>query len=406
MFDKEKDMQAWLSKELETAEGLSELIAEFDDNTDGKSDAETKIINGYSHCYKSLHINEVISEDENISLKQGDILRPDFLLYAAETESVVVLELKNIANPTRQAGTELGAYASEIKSYLPFISDADIVNVVISREWPTLLRHYLFNEIFWLQRNILCLEPYIQGNETIKLRVLPPSKLVEDNVSLMLSERHLGGYQLCLYDDGLYTGGSRERLDNHIEQMRTAIAAMAIKGNAQNNHGFAFLWKDYRSFSLAPYSITILNFAPFQSLERFLHGPNDEPCDVSEITDRFIKLVGEYNPIGHGQSLEQLVDYGERYLESICSPRAEGFMHWDDLKRFMMESSELLEFHAWGVFSELLADRIAKEYESGNHSIKLTDPQLGLTLIDEVIDPGYNFIDLTWYNYDPEDESL
>lgn len=299
MFNKEKDMQDWLSKELKIVNGLSELIVQFDENKEGKSPPELKIIEGYSHCLKSLYINKIISEDENISLKYGNSLKPDFLLYAPETESIVIIELKNIAEPTRQTGTELGAYASEVKSYLPFISDGDIVNVIISREWPVLLRHYIFNEIFWLQRSILCLEPFLNDENKIRLRVLPPTKLVEDNVSLRLSDRHLGGYQLCLYDRG-----SKHCLDKHLEQMRTAVSAMAIKGNAQNNHGFAFLWKDNRSFSLAPYSITILNFAPFQSIERFLHGEDDEPCGVSEMTQRFIKIVSEFGPIGHGQSLE------------------------------------------------------------------------------------------------------
>ncbi len=402
MFDKEKDMQKWLSEELSEIGGLGDIIDDFEESTKGKSSSESRIIEAYNHCLESLNINEVISEDENISLKEGDSLKPNFLLYAPETESLVILELKNIANPTRQVGTELGAYASELKSYLPFISDGDIVHVVISRDWPTLLRHFLFNEIFWMQRNILCLEPYTSTQKDIKLRVLSPAKLVEDDVSLMICDRHLGGYQLCLYDNALYSGGSRDRLDQHIEQLRTSIYAMAAKGNSQNNHGFAFLWKDHRSISLAPYSITILNFAPFQSLERFFQGQSPNDIEIPEMTTRFINIVSEFGPIGHGQSLEQIVNYGERYLKNICSPRPEGFMHWNNLRDIMLESSTLIEFHAWGVFSELLADKLAIEYESGNHSIKLTDPNFGLDMINELVDDEYQFIDLSYFNYNPD----
>lgn len=64
-----------------------------------------------------------------------------------------------------------GAYAGELKSHLPFISDVDIIHVVISPHWPTLLRHFIFNEIFWMQRNILCLEPYKKENDQVQLRV-------------------------------------------------------------------------------------------------------------------------------------------------------------------------------------------------------------------------------------------
>ncbi len=395
-------MQMWLSDNLSEIEGLSEIIDEFDETIQGKPSTESRIISSYIHCLKSLNLNVVISENENISNKEGDRLCPDFLLYAPETESFVILELKNIANPTRQIGTELGAYSSEIRSYVPFISEGDIVHVVISRTWPTLLRHYLFNEIFWMQKNILCLEPYQSANGSIMLRALPPKNLIEDDVSLMICERHLGGYQLCLYDDLLYSGGSRDRLDQHIEQFKTAIFAMASKGNAQKNHGFAFLWKDHRSISLAPYSITILNFAPLQSLERFLHGIDDD-FYIPEITQRLINIAAEYDPIGHGQSLDQIVDYGERFLKKICSPRAEGFTNWDVLKSIMLEQSTLIEFHPWGIFSELLSDKLASKYEQGNHSIELTDPILGLELITELIDADYNFIDLAYFNYTEED---
>ncbi|MBL0627949.1 hypothetical protein [Aeromonas jandaei] len=403
MFKLEADMQKWLSDNLSEIEGLSEIIDDFEETIQGKSDVESRIISSYKHCLKSLNLNVVISENENISNKEGDRLCPDFLLYAPETESFVILELKNIPNPTRQVGTELGAYSSEIKSYVPFISEGDIIHVVISRDWPTLLRHYLFNEIFWRQKNILCLEPYKSAKGSIMLRALPPKILIEDDVSLMISERHLGGYQLCLYDDLLYAEGSRDRLDQHIEQFKTAIFAMASKGNSQKNHGFAFLWKDHRPISLSPYSITILNFAPFQSLERYLHSMDGGYC-IPEITRRLIKIAVEYDPIGHGQSLNQIVDYGERFLKGVCSPCAEGFANWDVLKSIMLENSTLIEFHPWGVFSELLSDKLASEYDKGNHSIELTDPELGLELINELIDIDYNFIDLTYYDYTEDDE--
>ncbi|MCG7500193.1 hypothetical protein MHO82_25405 [Vibrio sp. Of7-15] len=120
------------------------------------------------------------------------------------------------------------------------------------------------------------------------------------------------------------------------------------------------------------------------------------------MTTRFINIVSEFSPIGHGQSLEQIVNYGERYLKNICSPHPEGFMHWNNLRDIMLESSTLIEFHAWGVFSELLADKLAIEYESGNHSIKLTDPNFGLDMINELVDDEYQFIDLSYFNYNPD----
>ena len=405
MFDSEQQMQEWLSlklKEIEaTCGGLSELIDEFNETSHGKSSSELRIINAYRHCLESLHINKVLSEDENISIKKGDVLKPDFLLYAPDTESLVILELKNIANPTRQVGTELGAYSSELKSHLPFISDADIIHVVIARDWPTLLRHYIFNEIFWMQRNILCLEPYQKEDKQIKLRVLPSTQLVEDHVSLMISPRHLGGYQLCLYDNELYTGGNRDRLDQYLEQLKTATAAMALKGSSNKSHGFAFLWKDHQYANLTPYNITILNLAPFQSLERFFHLHDEGEIVIPKITKKLIKIVREGTPIGHGESLNQIKDFGEQYLENICSPQVEGFLTWDYLRDYMLKKPDLIEFQSWGVFSELLSEKLAEKYKQGKYSIKLTDPQLGLELIGELVDDDYEFIEISQIEFGP-----
>lgn len=277
MFGNEKSMQVWLSNSLKSVDGIGDLIInneEFSSFTPNTL-AEKKIFKSFSYCCESLYINEVISENINISLKEGDSLKPDFLLYASETESIVIVELKNDVSPTRQAGTELSAYASEIKSYIPFVSEGDIINVIISTKWPTLLKHYVFNEIFWLQKNLICLEP-VRFEGEVKLKILDVSHLVEDDVTFKICPQHLGGYQLCLYDNELYKPEhDKNRLDSHIEQMKTALEMIAIKGYSHKSHGFAFLWKDHWELSLAPYSITVLNFAPFNSVERLFHNNSD-----------------------------------------------------------------------------------------------------------------------------------
>lgn len=403
MFNKESDMQDWLSEELQENDGVCDLVEneeEFE-NFAPSNISEEKVYQSFKYCIKSLKLNTVITEDENISLKHGDSLKPDFLLYAPETESIVIVELKNIGGPSRQAGTELSAYASEIKTYVPFISDGDIVSVIISPVWPTLLRHYIFHEIFWLQRNILCLEPISVDGE-VKLKILDVKKVVEDNVSLKLSDRHLGGYQLCLYDNNLYHDKTnRTRLDPYIKQMETALSAIATKGYSQKNHGFAFLWKDNWELSLAPYSITILNFAPFQSIERLFH---DENYEVNAITEKFIDLIIESDPLGHGESLIDITKAGIDFLKGFCNPAMEGFTTWDDLKRIMEQRCDLKAFKCWGIFDELYTRKLKEEYTNGNLNISNTDPDLGLKMLDELIDPSYEFIDLSFYNNNPEED--
>lgn len=390
-FKAEKDMQKWLSKELKL-KSLADIIIGIDEfkKQEFTDIVEIKLHKSFTHCLESLFLTEIISENENISLKSGDVLKPDFLLYAPETESIVILELKNIEGPSRQAGTEVSAYASEIKSYIPFISDGDLINVIISPVWTTLVKHYVLHELFWLQRNLICLEP-VEDNETIFLKILDIRDLIDNQISLRLSEKHLGGYQLCLYDY------ARPDFQPYIEQMKSALSAMAAKGNSQKNHGFAFLWKDNWNATRAPYSITMLNFAPFNSLERLFH---DENYVANRMTEKFIKIITQYAPEGHGRSLEQIEEAGASFLTSFSRPKAEGFTTWKGLRDIVVERADLVSFRAWGIFDELLSEKIKKEYKKGNLQVSYDNPSLGLELIDEIVDYEYEFYDLSYYDYD------
>jgi hypothetical protein len=403
IFNSENSMQQWLSNQLADKESLSDMIInaeEIKQLQDVSNMAQAKVLESYKYCLESFDVVFVLMENRNISLKQGDVLKPDFLLYAPETESIIIIEVKHLVSPSRQAGTEVSAYANEIRSYIPFIADGDMINVVISSVWPTLLTHFVFHEIFWLQRNIICLQPTKTGQE-IKLEIVDLATIAQDDITVKLSPRHLGGYRICLYDDELYFGSTRDRLDKYILQMKTAIVAMATKGNAHKNNGFAFLWKDNHPQSLAPYNITIMNFAPFNSLERLFHDPSFKP---NEMTEKFIEVIQEHSPEGHGFSLQAISKYGERFLEDICSIRPEGFYTWEVHRDNMTKASELLAFVGWGILGELYTDKLLNKYKEGIYTIQPDDPFLGLELIDGLVDLNYDFYELNGYSDDQDDE--
>ncbi len=403
LFVDEKEMQKWLESEISEHGSLSDLIDDSSAEADVPSSLASEIIDAaYRYCLESLHILNIIAADENISLTKKDILRPDILAYAPETESIVIIELKNISGPTREAGTELSAYCAEINNYLPFISDADIVNVIISNEWPTLLRRHVIQDILWRGRKLLCLRPY--NCETgIRLATVSPKDLGCYETDLKLGTKHLGGYQLCLYDHTLYSeNADRTRLDQYLPQMHSAMSAMAAKGNLSGNHGFAFLWRDKWVDSLAPYSITILNVAAFNRLDRFLFDlPEGE--NLSDMQERFVKLAGEYVPEGHGRSLQELTNETERFLKGFCSPRPEGFTTWPLLGDIMNRRAEHLSFAAWGFFGERHLELLQEKYKEGQ-SPTFDSPEVGLELITKVIDPDVPYIDFAYWNWDDEDD--
>ena len=150
-----------------------------------------------------------------------------------------------------------------------------------------------------------------------------------------------------------------------------------------------------------------MNVAPFQFLERFFH-----LCDEVEIpktTKRFMELAQKFSIEGHGGSLSQITDFGTQFLDKICSAYPEGYLTWDYLRDFMLQNSNdvsgLVEFHSWGIFSELLVERLAEEYKCGNYSIKLTEPWFGLELVNGLVDDNYEFINLSNVDFGWEDDS-
>jgi hypothetical protein len=392
-FTSEAEMQEWLITELQSCDGLADLITntEYLEKFESNKIEAQQILKSFNNCLSAIYINELISDDKNISLKKPDSLKPDLVMYAAESQGMVIVELKNISGPTRQAGTELSAYAAELRSYIPFLSDGDLFNVIISPIWPTLLRHYVFHEIFWQQRNILCLQP-VETEDGIRLEILPIENVLETEESTKISGQHIAGYQLCLYDHDLYSKNpDRTRLDKHFEQMKAALSVMTTEGNRQKGHGFAFLWKDHWELSLAPYSISIFNMAPFQSIERFLHEVESLE-DLSVMQKKFITLIQEQDPTGHGESLHKITSSGSEFLSGFCSPQMEGFHNWDVLSEIMLNRAELLAFQGWGLFGDLFNERLIKEYSEGNIDISVTSAELGLEVVNELIDPDYQFI--------------
>ena len=124
MFVNEAEMQRKLSEYARKFGGFSEIVEEHNFHK-GASLEEDLIIDAYDYCLESLYETVLVTEEENISLFTKEQLKPDFLLFDPGFEKFVIVELKNAKNATRQAGTELGAYANAIKNHFPMIADTE-----------------------------------------------------------------------------------------------------------------------------------------------------------------------------------------------------------------------------------------------------------------------------------------
>lgn len=211
MFESEKAMQSWLSDQLKKADGIHSLIIKPDWNIESFNYQEAKIFESYRYCLTNLMETSVVCEDVDISQRENECLKPDFLLYSNGYETFAIVELKNISNPTRQTATELAAYANALKSYFPRIADGDIFYVVVSNEWPTLLMNYLLHDIYYLNKKILCLKPRCHENN-ILLECINPRQFRDQIDRDTITEDSFNGYQVCLYGNNVYKGGDISEL--------------------------------------------------------------------------------------------------------------------------------------------------------------------------------------------------
>lgn len=393
-FNDEAEMQVWLSKSLDDG-ALADLIkngSEFKMQEAQGNDPSCKIRQSFLTCLESLYITEKVFDNENISTDEGEILKPDFILYAPETESVIVVELKNQRNATRQAGTELGGYSAEIKSAIPFLSDGDIVHVLISPIWPTLLKHYVRHQIYWQRKNLICLEPFQERDGTVWLRIAPVELFAEDHAQFTVGERYLGGWHICLY------GRKNADLADCREVMTTALVAASTTGNRTGSHGFAYLWEDPmmpNHESVARYFITIVNFAPYQSLEKFLH--TETPGEnLPPMIHRFMRLANEYCPEGHGNTLGEITDSCISMLKPVCRPMVEGFYTWLPLEKEITERGTKLAFAGWGTIGDIALRKLEKAYADGETQHGIYSAVLGDEVVAEVVDQNYEYIPFGW----------
>lgn len=121
-FNTEAEMHEWLRSYLLEMEGLSAVIVNMDicDKVNGEPTHIRKVRDTFKYCSGFLYHTELLIDNQNISISERDILKPDFVLYSPDSEGIVIVELKNLVSASRQAGTEASAYAGELRSHLPF----------------------------------------------------------------------------------------------------------------------------------------------------------------------------------------------------------------------------------------------------------------------------------------------
>lgn len=379
IFSSERDMQNWLDSLLQDSECFVELIPNresFEEHVP-KNYAEARVVEAIEKVLSSLKSVIKICADENIACTDGEVLRPDFVLYAPDTQSLVIVELKNLISPSRQAGTELAAYSAGVRKFIPLLAEGDIAHVLISSVWPTLLRHYARDQILWQGRNLLCLRPVVDEDNTISLEIVGAEEITGNALEYSLNPEQVGGYQICLYDYH-----QRGNFNQYESQFRSALQRMANEGNRQRSHGFAYLWRDRKDSSLAPYSITCMNVAPF-----VIHSDSPDLDEIfnSPFLTKMLNVVDDFRPAGHGESLRVISDAGSKIVDTICEPRYEGFFSWDHHRIHLQQNAEKVAFIGWGIFGDAFFSELENQYAARQDVNDVMNPTIGDFVVDSLI---------------------
>lgn len=401
IFSSEQEMQDWLESKFPDIWGLSDIILNNDyiDDFVPENLSEEKIRDSFKISHDCLHLLELITANKNISSKKGEVLKPDLITYSPEKETIVIIELKNFSGATREAGTEISAYSAELKGALQSLPDGDIVSVIISPHWPTLIKHYIYNTIVFQSKNLLCLEPCLNDGD-IMLKIVDIPLLVQSPLPEKYNDHQLAGYTICLYDDTQQQENPPPtKLHNYIQVMLSSMDVISSKGEKINGHGFAFLSKEIRGFGLSPYFISVVNVAPFKCLEQVLHLEGiDKYSDLPLAMQKYFDIYIEHSPYGYGSSLSSICQASFPILKTICSPHIEGLNTWDEIYRDIAQNWQPLYFVSWGIFKDVSIALLNEEYKNGITSNNLNSVSLGYNVISQLVNKNYNYIEISHIN--------
>lgn len=381
MFNYEADMQDWLKRELEI-KTLNCLIHNVDVGVTIPPEAPDyyyKIKDTYSSAARSFGDHEIVSLDSNILGDQRAGLYPDLFLYSIETYALVVIELKNSSNATRQTGTELSAYTNGIHCMLPKFSE--VIKVIVSSHWPTLLCNQVAYDILVNKEKIVCLKP-VNIDGQIKLEFFIPSSEYFSKPVILTNWDTLHGVHLEFEDHEWCRRGRLGGLGKYLPQINAFIRNYVMQRTQSKGHGFAFLWKHKQDDSCSPYVATFVELSPFGSLNNICSNRDDK------VSRKIRQINHDYEP-RHGAWVEDLYREAKKHVGKICFPLASNFNTWQALEKSMLnECHIILEFYAWGDFHDYYQQLLSEKYSKGE-IINFGDPDSGLELLRKITKNGH-----------------
>lgn len=407
-FDKEQQVQDWLetiiaedklSGVIVGADRVQESLA-WSESPEFKPpfpiDYLTRLGNlrAAEHVLGELHTLEPVSKNNrSISREKGERLFVDLLYCARETSRFVLFEIKNQDGSAREAVTEIMAYEHEALNHTPFSSANDVMMVIVSRNFSTLLDHAVTGLNSWSRRRVLCLR-FDDSEADPRLVVHIPT-----------AWSAIG--QKGLTADGIMTatlsftpGPDLDEDDIHAV-CSTAASLMVREAERSGGSGFAMVAYNhlYPRMADSPYLILAGVVNPFSFLERaqsegFLENSRSPISDYVLEDSRTRELSACWSWLSNDGGA------AVQYLEGYGSPEWALAQGWEDIRnierwrypgltldRHIMPVS--VDF--WGVLGDYARDAVRNVERMRNFmsscarpGMDWRHPILGVLLLDEI----------------------
>lgn len=344
-FASEKKVAVWLEKIIR-ADKLYEIIKNKEEiNIINKNvnqphipsfsfDRLSRVANltAADNVLDSLKDLEIISIDNSVSLKTGEILRPDLVCFNREKRVFVIFEIKRDKQTERQALTELYAYEQEIRNILPFIGNREIQTVLISKDWDTLLEHAVSNYNSWGNKSCLALSIDQITKDDFEVAIKIPNDWYFRGVCGLPDE--------CFETFDLFINGEFE--ENEFVPLKVATLMNIIIKNCDRNdiHGFLLVWKDYSSKNYGNWVITFCSIDPLAVFKS---------CNNNSVKYRksgLTKYVEEFYNDNYSRvssSLEKVVSNNLHILKEEYTVNFSNYMNWK-------MKTNVIKYHAKPVY--------------------------------------------------------
>ncbi|WP_234630480.1 hypothetical protein [Afifella sp. H1R] len=407
-FDKEQQVQDWL--ELIIAQDrLSDVIIGTDKVRESLAwtgspeikppfpiDYLTRLGNlrAAQHVLGAFHTLELVSKNNrSISREKGESLFVDLLYCARDTSRFVLFEVKNQDGSAREAVTEIMAYEHEALNHSPFSSANDIMMVIVSRNFSTLLDHAVTGLNSWSRRRILCLR-FEDGEEGPRLIVHIPTAWSA------IGQKELTANGIVTATLSFTPSQDLDEDDIH-DVCSTAANLMVREAERSGGSGFAMVAYNhlYPRMATSPYLILAGVVNPFSFLERaqiegFMENNRSPISDFILKDGRTGELSASWDWLScdGGAAVEYLKGYGSP--EWALAQGWEGIRNIErwrypglTLDRHIMPVS--VDF--WGVLGDYARDAVRQVDRMRNFmsscarpGMDWRHPILGVLLLDEI----------------------